>query len=143
MPANTGQKCTHRVRYGFSNRQIVGPGVGAQLDNDVRRQFERNGDVRLVQRNRRRHLLCLLQIAISLTTRKPELLGQCLGSIDQCVTKRDKVKSRIQALNHFGMGRSRHVTYLYYSLRRKSRTKFERHKAISRSNSKLSFASME
>src|ERR1700752_4524246 len=76
----------------------------------------------------------------ALTTRHREPARQRHGSLRHALATREQPKGRIEPFRLLRLGRSRHMTYTYYLLRRKSRTTWERSSGIARSKQKLPFA---
>src|SRR6201993_2355928 len=122
---------------------IVVPSAAARRSDRVHqagRQLERHCRRRLDNRHRSADQLSLFDVSIGLTARHCELARQRQGSLPHALPSREQPVGRIETFRLLRIGRSRHLSYEYYLLRRKSSTQRERSSAITRSKQKLPFA---
>src|SRR5271166_1511184 len=140
IAAGFAEKRPQRPAHHVADRHPFGRRLRPNGVDQARRKLERHRRRRLCNRDRTADHLGLLDVSIGLTTRHRESARQRHGSLRHALATREQPKGRIEPFRLLRFGRSRHVTYTYYLLRRKSRTTWERSSGITRSKQKLPFA---
>src|SRR5262252_2384110 len=140
IAAGFAEKRPQRSAYHVADRCSFGRRPRSDRVHEAGRQLERHCCRHLDNRHRSADQLGLFDVSISLTARHCELARQRQGSLPRALPSREQPVGRIETFRLLRIGRSRHLSYEYYLLRRKSSTQRERSSAITRSKQKLPFA---
>src|SRR5262252_1205873 len=140
IAADFAEKRPQRTAHHVADRCSFGRRPRPDRVHQAGRQLERHRRRRLDNRHRSAHQLGLLDVSVCLTARHCELARQRQGSLPHALPPREQPVSRIETFRLLRIGRSRHLPYKYYLLRRKSSTQRERSSPITRSKQKLPFA---
>src|SRR5438477_3528864 len=140
MAAGFAEKRPQRPAHHVADRRSFGRRPRPDRIHQAGRQLERHCRRHLDNRHRSADQPGLLDVSIGLTARHCELARQRQGSFPHALPAREQPVGRIETFRLLRIGRSRHLSYTYYLLRRKSITQRERSSAITRSKQKLPFA---
>src|SRR5262249_9042630 len=134
------KKRPQRAAYHVADRCSFGRRPRPDRVHQAGRQLERHCRRRLDKRHRSADQLGLFDVSIGLTARYCELARQRQGSLRHTLPAREQPVNRIETFRLLRIGRSRHLSCIYYLLSRTSSTQRERSSAITRSKQKLPFA---
>src|SRR5215468_1424896 len=140
IAAGFAEKRPQRPAHHVADRRSFGRRPCPDGVHQAGRKLECHCRRRLDNRHRSADQLGLLDVSIGLTARHCELARQRQGSLPHALPTREQPVGRIETFRLLRIGRSRHLSYEYYLLRRKSSTQRERSSAITRSKQKLPFA---
>src|SRR6201993_2320966 len=138
--AGFAEKRPQRSTHHIADRRFFGRRPCPDRIHEAGRQLERHCRRRLDNRHRSADQLGLFDVSVGLTARHCELARQRQGSFPHVLPAREQAVGRIETFRLLRIGRSRHLSYVYYLLRRNSSTQRERSSAITRSKQKLPFA---
>src|SRR5246500_2303745 len=140
IAAGFAEKRPQRSAHHVADRRSFGRRSRPDRVHQAGRQLERHCRRRLENRHRSADEPGLFDVSVGLTARHSELARQRQGSFPHALPAREQPVSRIETFRLLRFGRSRHLPYAYYLLRRKSSTQRERSSTITRSKQKLPFA---
>src|SRR6202035_6671 len=123
MSTRGRQKRRYGASYDLAHGQPADRGVSPQLPYNVARDLEGDRHRGFGDHRWRGDRLSLFEIAIGLTPRQTKIARQSDSRFHHAGPPREQVLRRPHPLGSLRMGRSRHMTSSYYSLRRKSSTK--------------------
>ena len=115
-----------RVTISLS-RQAADHRISPHIAHDVRWHLQRDRHRWCDQRHRMADRLRFLKVAVRLASRQAKLARQRHNRFRHADPTRQQAVRSVQPLGLLSIGRSRHVTYAYYPLRRKSSTDPNRH----------------
>src|SRR5271167_2670648 len=141
MPSLRTQKRGQRAGHDRTDRQPTASRIRPNKTCRSRREFERDRHRSLGHFDRPVQMGRLLEVPIGLASGQVELAGQAPHCFGQRDTALQQMVSGVQLSSLVRFGRSSHVSYEYYLLRRKSSTEdLVRQPLTTLSNSKLPFA---
>src|ERR1700751_3565530 len=140
IAAGFAEKRPQRPAHHVADRRSFGRRPRSDRVHQAGRQLERHCRRRFDNRHRSADQLGFLDVSIGLTARHCELARQRQGSLPHALPPREQPVGCIETFRLLRIGRSRHLSYVYYLLRQKSSTQRERSSAITRSKQKLPFA---
>src|SRR3954468_15849257 len=137
------QERFERPRDDLALGQAAAGGMGTQMARHVFGKLHGNRDGRLDDRHRNVERPSLPDITVGLTARDHKVAGQSHGGLRHAEAATEQPKRGVQTVSLLRVGRSRHETWPYYRLRRRSRTDAQRSSGTARSKAKLPFAFRE
>src|ERR1700680_2606497 len=140
MPSQSTQKRVQRACHDGTDRQPTASRIRPNKTRRSRRKFERDRYRNLGDFDRPVQMGRLLEVPIGLAPGQVELARYAPHGFGQRDTASPQIVSGVQLPSLVRFGRPRHVSYIYYPLRRMSSTEdLVRQPLTTLSNSKLPF----